>query len=184
MSDADGEFGTLERVGDVSVLRYERRLAHPVERVWRALTDDVDLAAWFPTTVEGERRDGAPLRFSFRRGDGAPFDGEMLACVPPSLLELRWSDDILRFELEPDPDPGGTGCILRLRVTFPERGKAARDAAGWHVCLEGLVALCDGTAAPPADQGDPGDPSVRWQVVHRAYVERLGPEASTIGPPA
>ena len=23
------------------------------KRVWRALTDDTDLAAWFPTTIEG-----------------------------------------------------------------------------------------------------------------------------------
>lgn len=27
----------------------ERRLAHPVERVWHALTDEVELAAWYPT---------------------------------------------------------------------------------------------------------------------------------------
>ncbi len=166
------EFGRLERAGGVSILSFERRLAHPVARVWRALTEEADLAAWFPTTVEGERRDGAALRFSFRSGEGQPFDGEMLAFVPPSLLELRWADDLLRFELDPD----GAGCILRLRVTFPEHGKAARDAAGWHVCLERLDSLCDGTA--------PGwDPSAHWQVVHRAYVERYGPEASTIGPP-
>jgi uncharacterized protein YndB with AHSA1/START domain len=171
VSDAD-ELGTLERQGDVSVLRYERRLAHPRERIWRALTDDADLAAWFPTTIEGERQKGAALRFAFRRGEGEPFDGDMLAFVPPSLLELRWSDDILRFELEPD----GAGTILRLRVTFPEHGKAARDAAGWHVCLERLAALSDGME--PA-----WEPSARWPVVHRAYVERLGPEASVTGPP-
>jgi uncharacterized protein YndB with AHSA1/START domain len=140
--------------------------------VWRALTDDADLAAWFPTTIEGERQNGARLRFSFRRGEGEPFDGDMLAFVPPSLLELRWAHDILRFELEPDR----AGCILRLSVTFPEHGKAARDAAGWHVCLERVAALCDGTEPP-------GEPPARWPVVHRAYVERLGPEASVIGPP-
>ena len=65
----------------MSVLRYERRLAHPPERVWRALTDDAELAAWFPTTIEGQRQSGAALRFSFRQGEGEPFDGEMLACV-------------------------------------------------------------------------------------------------------
>ena len=39
---AGTEFGTLERTGDVSVLRYERRLAQSRERVWRALTDDAE----------------------------------------------------------------------------------------------------------------------------------------------
>jgi len=42
---AGGEFGTLERAGDVSILRYERRLAHAREKVWRALTEDEELAA-------------------------------------------------------------------------------------------------------------------------------------------
>jgi uncharacterized protein YndB with AHSA1/START domain len=168
----DEEFGTLERSGEVSILRYERRLAHPQLKVWRAITEDAHLADWFPTTIEGERLAGAPLRFAFRQSEGQPFDGQMLAFDPPSLMELRWSDDVLRFELEPD----GPGCTLRLTVTFPEHGKAARDAAGWHVCLEQLAAACDGT-------GLFGQPPDRWRVVHRGYVERLGPEASAIGPP-
>jgi hypothetical protein len=124
--------------------------------------------------MEGERVAGAALHFSFRESEGAPFDGEMLEFVPPSLMELRWADDVLRFELQPD----GAGCILRLRVTFPDHGKAARDAAGWHVCLEQLGALCNGSELPPSWQ-----PPERWRVVHRGYVERLGPEASAIGPP-
>jgi len=165
------EFGTLERAGDRSVLRYRRRLAHPREKVRRALTEDADLAGWFPTTIEGARATGAPLRFSFRASEGEPFDGEMLAFEPPSLMELRWADDVLRFELE----PAASGCILRFTVTFPEQGKAARDAAGWHVCLEQLAHVVDGSPLP-------FEPPDRWRVVHRGYVERLGPEASAIGP--
>jgi uncharacterized protein YndB with AHSA1/START domain len=178
-SDVVGEYGTLERSGNVSILRYERRLAHAPQKVWRAITEDADLATWFPTSVEGERRAGAPLRFSFRQGEAEPFDGEMLAFVPPSLMELRWADDVLRFELEPDCAPEGArpGCILRLTVTFPEHGKAARDAAGWHVCLHRLAVTCDGADLP-------GRPPDRWRVVHRVYVERLGPDASVIGPPS
>jgi uncharacterized protein YndB with AHSA1/START domain len=168
----DDELGTLERAGDRSVLRYRRHLAHPPESVWRALTEDEHLAAWFPTTIEGRRAAGAPLHFAFRASEGEPFDGEMLAFDPPSLMELRWADDVLRFEVEPE----GSGCILRLSVTFPDHGKAARDAAGWHVSLERLTHALDGT--PP-----PWQPPERWRVVHRAYVERLGPEASVIGPP-
>jgi uncharacterized protein YndB with AHSA1/START domain len=169
------DLGTLEQADGLSILRFERRLAQPRERVWRALTEDAELAAWFPTTMEGPRRAGAALRFAFPQGEAAPFDGEMLACAPPSLLELRWGDDVLRFELE--PDEGSGGCTLRLRVTFPEHGKAARDAAGWHVCLERLALTLDGVEPPP----DPSEQ--RWRVVHRVYVERLGPEASAIGPP-
>ena len=169
------EYGTLERAGDVSILRYERRLEHPQQKVWRAVAEDADLAAWFPTTIEGARRAGAPLHFAFRQSEGEPFDGEMLAFMPPSMMELRWADDVLRFELEPAPGSASSACILRLTVTFPEYGKAARDAAGWHVCLERLAAAatvlsCLGTR--PCG----GGPCT-------AATERFGPEASAIGPP-
>ncbi len=167
------ELASVTRAGTASVLRLRRELPHPPHRVWTALTDDAHLAAWFPTTIEGDRAAGAPLRFAFRQGEAEPFEGEMITYDPPSALELRWADDIVRFELHPLDG----GCLLELTVTFPEHGKAARDATGWHVCLERLGYVCDGTAPPWA-------PPDRWRELHPRYVEGLGPEASTIGPPA
>jgi hypothetical protein len=90
----------------------------------------------------------------------------------PSMLELRWGDDVLRFELAPE----GSGSVLTLTVTFSEYAKAARDAAGWHVCLEQLGYVAGGEKLPST-------PSGRWRVVHPEYVARLGPEASVLGPP-
>ncbi len=64
------DFGTLERAGDHTVLRYRRGLAHPPPKVWRALTEDEHLAAWFPTAIESTRasrrhpRGGLPERNS------------------------------------------------------------------------------------------------------------------------
>lgn len=167
------DLGTAERRDGVSVLRFRRRLAHPAEKVWRALTEDAHLAAWFPTTIEGERAAGAPLHFSFRESEGEPFTGGMLAFDPPVLMELRWADDVLRFELTAE---GEGSCVLSLTVTFSEHGKAARDAAGWHVCLEQLAYECAGSTPP-------WPPSERWRAVHPRYVAQLGPDASAIGPP-
>ena len=60
-------YGKLEQGHDGRwQLRFERRLTHPQEKVWRAITDPEHLAAWFPSTIEGERAAGARLRFSFR----------------------------------------------------------------------------------------------------------------------
>jgi uncharacterized protein YndB with AHSA1/START domain len=171
--DLNDELGTLAREGELCVLRYRRVLRQSPETVWRALTEDAHLAGWFPTTIEGARSPGAPLRFSFRDGEVPPFEGEMRVVDPPSVLELRWGDDVLRFELAPE----GSGTALTLTVTFPEYGKAARDAAGWHVCLERLAYVA-------GDEDLPFTPSDRWRVVHRDYVARLGPEASVLGPPA
>lgn len=165
--------GQLEQSGDGWQLRFTRKLPHPPEKVWRALTEPEHLAAWFPTDIEGERRTGAALRFVFRDGEGPPVDGEMITYDPPSVLEFRWGgDEILRFELQPD----GNGSVLTFLNTFDELGKAARDAAGWHACLDVLGYHLKGERAP-------WTPTERWQHLHQSYIERLGPEASTVGPP-
>ena len=164
--------GQLEQRDGRWQLRFTRKLPHPPEKVWRALTEPQDLGAWFPTDIEGERAAGAPLRFVFRNGEGPTIDGEMITYDPPSVLEFRWGGgETLRFELQPE----GEGTLFTFRNTFDELGKAARDGAGWHVCLDALAADLDGT---------PWTSSGRWSAVHGSYVERLGPAASTIGPPA
>jgi uncharacterized protein YndB with AHSA1/START domain len=166
-------YGHLESVDNRWQLQFTRRLPHPPQKVWRALTEPDDLAAWFPSAIEGERAAGAPLRFVFRHNEGPSTDGQMLAYDPPSLLEFRWGEETLRFELQPD----GDGTLLRFLNTFDGLGKAARDAAGWHSCLDQLAYHLGGETPPWSARE-------RWQQVHPTYVEQLGPAAATIGPPA
>jgi uncharacterized protein YndB with AHSA1/START domain len=165
--------GTLEKTAAGPRLRFTRRLAHPPEKVWRALTEPEHLKPWFPQTiVVDEWAVGASLRFEHATIAEASFDGEVLAFEPERLLELRWGTDVLRFEVEPD----GDGTRLTLLDTLDALGKAARDGAGWHACLDQLEHHLDGTTPP-------WSPSDRWREVHPAYVEELGPEAAAIGPP-
>jgi len=166
------DYGQLEHLDGRLALRFTRRLPHPPQRVWRALTEPEHIAAWFPTTIDGERAAGAPLHFTFRDHEGPPMDGEMLAFDPPSQMELRWGEEIMRFELRPD----GEGSVLTFTNIFDETGKAARDGAGWHSCLD-LLGYAAGGQQAPWSAAD------RWRQVHDAYVERFGPEAATIGPP-
>jgi uncharacterized protein YndB with AHSA1/START domain len=164
--------GRLERHGGQVRLTFVRRLAYPTITVWRALTEAEHLAAWFPTTIEGARVAGSPLRFGFLRDEAPSFDGEMLVFEPPSVMELRWGDEVLRFALEHD----GDGSVLTLTATFDELGKAARDGAGWHACLDLLDCAIAGREAPWSSAD-------RWSELHPVYVGRFGPDASTIGPP-
>jgi uncharacterized protein YndB with AHSA1/START domain len=165
-------YGELDHVDGRPTLRFTRRLAHPPEKVWRALTEPEHLAVWFPSSIEGERKEGAALQFVFPHGEGPTIEGEMITYDPPSVLEYRWGDEVLRFTLE--PADGGTH--LTFVNTFDDIGKAARDAAGWHACLDALEYDVDGDKPP-------WSPEQRWAQVHPHYVEHLPPEASTIGPP-
>ena len=166
--------GQLEQDGGRWRLRFARTLPHPPEKVWRALTEPEHLSVWFPTDIDGERTTGASLKFRFRDGEGPTIEGQMLSYDPPRLLELRWGDEeTLRFELQ--PVPGGT--LLTFVNHIGQLGKAARDAAGWHASLDRLASELDG-------QAPSWSPMERWSQVHGMYVERFGPDASTIGPPA
>ena len=165
-------YGRLGRTGDRWQLTFERRLAHPPERVWRAITEPEHLAAWFPAAIEGEWEAGAALRFVMPQDEAPDTEGEMLVYDPPRALEYRWGEETLRFDLRPD----GDGCVLTFVNALDELGQAARDAAGWHVCLDLL-------GCHLAGQGAGWNPGDHWKEVHPGYVARFGPEASTIGPP-
>jgi uncharacterized protein YndB with AHSA1/START domain len=172
-STGTGQHGTLESVDGRSVIRFERYLRHPIDTVWQVVTEPEHLKAWFPSTIDGERRAGAPLHFRFVDVTGVdPIDGVMLAYDPPHTLAFMWGPDEIRIELVAD----GEGTRIVLTDVVDEHGKAARDAAGWHGCLDALELHADGRTDRAVMDG-------RWSEVQSYYVDTFGPEAATIGPP-
>jgi uncharacterized protein YndB with AHSA1/START domain len=158
--------GTVRQDGATVVLGYERELAHPPEKVWRAITESDHLRHWFPADIVGERAAGADLRFVFwpevvaQAGQeveavGVPLDdpslpGRMISWEPPRLLELTWDTEHLRFQL--DPHDGGTRLRLTIRATEPGPRGYQSTAAGYHVCLDALVAHLDDHAVSLFDE--------------------------------
>jgi uncharacterized protein YndB with AHSA1/START domain len=158
---------TLHTDGDTSVLRFERRLAHSPDKVWKAITEPAEMAHWFPAEVRTELKPGARMEFTFP--DSAPVDsggdGEVLEFDPPKVYAFRWNNDVLRFELVPD----GAGCLLVFSHFLGGGGlgrlAAGRNAAGWDVCLDTLQARLDGdTFEHPTD----------WLGPMERYIQQFG----------
>lgn len=169
----DSRFGTLQGREDGWLVRFTRELHHPPEKVWRAITEPRELAQWFPSTVEGEWRPGAALTFRFDEAvGGIVMEGQVLVFDAPRCLEFTWGEDRLRFELAASAD----GTTVVFEVLMVERGKTARDGAGWHACLDWLELALAGRERDAQAE-------MRWAQVHPVYVELFGPESATIGPP-
>jgi uncharacterized protein YndB with AHSA1/START domain len=126
--------GSLVTVDDRLALRFERRLAHPVERVWRAVTEPAEMARWFVAPVAWKPELGETFEAEGHRG-------EITELEPPRVLAWTWSDERYRFELE----PAGDGCLLVFVHVFSERfGPPAQHAAGWEAYLDRLDAHLGG----------------------------------------
>jgi hypothetical protein len=51
-SSAASHKGTLTIKGDRATIAFERRIRHPVQAVWEALTEPEHLARWYMTTAQ------------------------------------------------------------------------------------------------------------------------------------
>ncbi len=144
--------GEVVREGGRVGLRYERRLGHSPETVWRALTESDQLRHWLPCDIVGERRAGASLVLPFWPVHVERYDipanqvsltGEIRVWDPPRVFEWTWDTDVLRWELSPE----GEGTLLVFTTVIGESHKhdylPAQTAAGYHVCLDQLMELLD-----------------------------------------
>ncbi len=143
-------------------IRLERDLPDQPHRVWRALTDPEELKSWFPTEVAVDRWEvGAQLSFVFPEHGEYNMTGTVLEYDEPRLLAYTWGEETLRFELTPTAS-GGTHLVL-----FDELapGSAARNAAGWQICLEQLAGHTS--------------PENAWKLLFAQYTAAFEP---TLGP--
>ncbi len=164
--DSPSPTGSIEVDGDTASLHFRRRLDHPVEAVWAALTDPAERVAWFGVTTLDPRVGGSidmdpddpPVPANVKH-----MNGRILAWDPPRLLEHTWyqsiiGDTVVRYELEPD----GDGTLL----TFTHRGLSVPNAQGFipgtHAYLDRLVAYLAGADIPP------------WQARYDAVAPQYG----------
>jgi uncharacterized protein YndB with AHSA1/START domain len=144
-------------------VRFERTYPHSIERVWSAITEPDELRHWFPSEVNMEPSVGGTVVF---RGD--PFaeknlPGTVLRFEPPRHLAFTWGPDELRFDLEP---VDAASCTLTLINLLSERDAAARNGAGWAVCLAEL----EKNLAGQLSRGPHSDDALPYQPLYDAHI--------------
>ena len=182
-------FGTLLESG---VVRFERLLPGPIERVWAYLTEPEKRARWL-AGGEMELRVGGRVELRFRHADlspvpaptperfaanaeGSAVPGTVTACDPPRRLAFTWGEggdrwSEVTFELEAVSEG------VRLTVTHRRLGDEpavwANVAGGWHTHLAILEDRLHGRVPPPF--------FLAFEPIEAAYVERFGASVGRAG---
>lgn len=160
--NATGDLGTIEQAGNRHVLRYERQLDHPVEKVWSALTEPAELRNWLAAAEELELTEGGAIALRWLNvpddigewedkgvdipedhDPSAPIRGTITELDPPRLIEYETDQmGLMRWDLSGE----GDGCTLTFTNTIelPEEAPPEQTLAGWHIHLDHLEVVLAG----------------------------------------
>jgi uncharacterized protein YndB with AHSA1/START domain len=178
--------GTVRPTENGFLLRFEREIAHPVDDVWRALTQEH--SEWLSGEgAEIELRVGGKVRMPDHS-----VESTVVELDPPRLIAFGWhSPDwgeggVVRWELTPDDN--GTRLVLThdhppidpaqqrefaKRMGWPDEMTRAvpRTLAGWHALLDRLERKLDGAEQPdmPTPEGVTDD----WKALFDHYLSKI-----------
>jgi uncharacterized protein YndB with AHSA1/START domain len=161
----------VRKDGEKWTLIHVRDLHHPPANVWQALTEPTQLREWAPFDADRSLASVGPVKLS-TVGTPAPQISEtrVTRADPPKLLEYRWGDNDMRWQLEPLGD--GTRLTLWHNI---DRGFISMGAAGWHICFDVLDRFL---AAEPLGRIVAGEAmKFDWPRLNTEYAKQFGLEA-------
>ncbi|MEQ4209321.1 SRPBCC domain-containing protein [Actinopolymorpha sp. B9G3] len=150
-------YGTLETIDGRSALRFERTLAHPIERVWRAASVPAELERWFPAAVDWTPEVGETFEAA-----GATL--EVTEVDAPHRLAWVYAGQPQSFELTTQEG----GCRLIFTHVIDDPALAAQTATGWETYLSRLEPHLVGEHLSEEAAHE------QWAEIHERYAERFG----------
>lgn len=163
MTTATSDHGVITEAG---VIRFERLLPGPIERVWGYLADSDKRRTWLASGPI-ELRPGGALEMTWRNSELAGSDettpekfaqyegysmtGRVIDADPPHLLAFTWpeedgSESEVAFELA---ERDGKVLLTLTHRKLGTRGLMVGVAGGWHSHLAVLQARLEGRDPPP-----------------------------------
>lgn len=165
----------VQKDGERWTLVLVRELRHPPSRVWQALTDPAQLREWAPFDADRSLGSVGPVKLTTV---GIPqavvSDTSVTRADAPKLLEYRWGDNELRWQLE--PLRGGTRLTLWHHL---DQRYISMGAAGWHICLDVLDRFLGGDPLGRIVAGEAM--KFDWPRLNVEYAQQFGIRSP--GPP-
>jgi uncharacterized protein YndB with AHSA1/START domain len=161
----------LARFIDRWTIEYLRTYPHPIERLFKAVTDQAEVAAWFFPQSEIDARLGGEYALG---GPGTNFKGVITAFEPPRLVryggpEPHGPEGYWQFELTPAPggthmrfvqssQPGFWTNLHGWAADPPEHPAGEMNPwrpgtlSGWHISFDHLGDRLDGSPMRRVDE--------------------------------
>ena len=169
----------IQKDGENWILILVRELHHSPEKVWLALTDPAHLREWAPFNADGSlSTEGTTIKLT-TVGAPTPQVSETIVtrADAPKVLEYNWGTQNIRWELEAFGD--GTRLTLWHNI---DRRFISMGAAGWHICLDVLAHLLNGT--PIGRIVGPDAMKFGWPQLNAEYAKQFGVEPPSWPPNA
>lgn len=159
--------GTIEQSDERVTFRYERRIRHPIDVVWKALTDPAEIERWIGTRPEIDLKPGGEY-VSYHSGGHRVVDRILRLDAPRLFEHTFWvhvnPTAVVTWELS--PVEGGCLLVLTHSLGMEDLRAAAatvalgddlttilsRNGAGWHRLLDRLDATLDGRSDDWSEQ--------------------------------
>jgi uncharacterized protein YndB with AHSA1/START domain len=149
--------GTITLEKEYGTLKFERRLSHPKEAVWKAITELKVVSEWmsnYKGVFDGYKGGAIDL---VNTVTGSHVTGDILVCDPVQVFEYEWHIDaspifphgepesVIRWELKQD---GDSDTLLTLTHSHLTKSTSLSFAAGWHAYLDRLEAHLNNEELP------------------------------------
>lgn len=131
---------SLPAVTRLARVDMERRLEFPPQRVWKALTNEKEVAAWMKFPVKMNAEPGGSIFVNF--GGRGSLEGTICAFDAPTAFAYVWGDSLVRWDVERE----GDGVRLRFSHIGMKPELLAGLTAGWQCFLDRLETHLDGVA--------------------------------------
>ena len=141
---------TVGRFVDRNTFVYERRYAHPIDRVWEAVSTAEHLDVWMLPISKVERRLGGAASFTWGSTDeSGPADtATVRVWEPPAAVEYAFS--VARGRRPHPPAGGGPSTLLRFTLHYGTPPGAEHPwhqdfLAGFHEFIDDLDGYLHGS---------------------------------------
>ncbi|WP_431813134.1 SRPBCC domain-containing protein [Kocuria sp. cx-455] len=165
-STAQNFDGTYEVIEGRPAIVFEREYPVAPSQLWTTVATAPAMSRWFPSRVQLNAHQGGGIVFT-----GDPHmessTGTVTNWEPKRHWSFTWGDS----EIDISVEPSGEGSKLTFIEFLEAENTAARNAAGWHVCLHTMRSVLT---------GDTMTTRLDWEAVYRGYAHQGLPAGAVV----